>query len=132
MDVIGQRSSPWLHILAMLERFESTHQALDSTPRHRLSCQPRTGRSEGVAIRIIERPTPYVASVTWTDSTSCHYGEQLWTCAKARRSGVCVLSGESIQRGDEVFRPLRRRRQMPANAGFMMLAASVRGAPVAR
>jgi hypothetical protein len=61
--------------------------------------------------------------VSWHDSTSCHYGDQRWIRAKARRTGVCALTGMPVSRGEYVYRPAQAPR--PVNSGAMILASAV-------
>ncbi|WOD13845.1 DUF3331 domain-containing protein [Paraburkholderia kirstenboschensis] len=74
------------------------------------------------AIRVLERSGRTSATVAWSDATSCHYGEQPWRRCIARKAGVCALSGQTIARGDAVYRP-RRVRPAPRNVAAMILAA---------
>ncbi|WP_250475052.1 DUF3331 domain-containing protein [Caballeronia sp. GAFFF1] len=61
--------------------------------------------------------------VSWHDSTSCHYDYQKWFKAKARKTGICALSGREIHRGAYVFRPSQAHR--PVNSESMILASAV-------
>ncbi|WP_321787799.1 DUF3331 domain-containing protein [Paraburkholderia sp. J94] len=137
INLVAMQSDPWAHTLSVLSRLACAPGDAPSAARTRKTASPRVdtpapralGARVGVAVRIVERPTPMTASIIWMDPTSCRYGEQIWRCTKARRNGVCVLSGESIRRGDEIYRPFGRR-PAPANAESMMLAARVRIAPI--
>lgn len=73
-------------------------------------------------IRLLERDSPTSATVAWSDSTSCFYGAQLWRRCIAKKAGVCSLSGQTIARGDAVYRP-RRVQPVPRNVEAMILAA---------
>jgi hypothetical protein len=73
-------------------------------------------------IRLLERNSPTSATVAWSDSTSCFYGAQLWRRGVAKKVGVCSLSGQTIERGDAVYRP-RRVQPIPRNVEAMILAA---------
>ena len=72
-------------------------------------------------VRVTARPSRVTATVTWCDSTSCRYGDQLWRKMIARSAGICALSGNTISRGDSVYRPITST-LMPANATAMILA----------
>jgi hypothetical protein len=72
-------------------------------------------------IRLLERDSPTSATVAWSDSTSCFYGAQLWWRGTAKKAGVCSLSGQTIARGDAVYRP-RRVQHTPRNVEAMILA----------
>lgn len=75
-------------------------------------------------IRVLERNGRTSATVAWSDSTSCCYGEQQWRRYIARKAGVCALSGQSIARGDAVFRP-RPVQPVPRNFEAMILATVI-------
>ncbi|MBN3811366.1 DUF3331 domain-containing protein [Paraburkholderia sp. Ac-20347] len=142
MDVSAMQSDPWAHTLSVLSRLACAPGETPRAARTRKTALPRLAAAPhalsavgapsarcSVAVRIVERPTPMTVSIIWMDPTACRYGEQIWRCTKARRNGVCVLSGESIRRGDEIYRPFGRR-PAPANAESMMLATRVRLAPI--
>ncbi|WP_205187190.1 DUF3331 domain-containing protein [Burkholderia sp. LMG 13014] len=64
--------------------------------------------------------------VRWVESGRCHYGEQRWRLRIALQPGRCAISGQSIEPGEPVFRPVRR--PVPANGDEMIRPASVPGA----
>ncbi|WOD13659.1 DUF3331 domain-containing protein [Paraburkholderia kirstenboschensis] len=72
-------------------------------------------------IRVLERNGRTSATVAWSDSTSCCYGEQHWRRCIARKAGICALSGQSIAKGDAVFRP-KPVQPLPRNFEAMILA----------
>ncbi|MCC8395953.1 DUF3331 domain-containing protein [Paraburkholderia sp. MMS20-SJTR3] len=76
-------------------------------------------------VTVVERLADYAFALSWSDSTRCHYREQVWKRALAKKAGICALSGASIRKGDAVFRPEDRRYRDPLNAGAMILAASL-------
>ncbi|WP_201700950.1 DUF3331 domain-containing protein [Paraburkholderia hiiakae] len=76
-------------------------------------------------VTIEERLANSSFTLSWSDPTRCSYREQVWKRAIARKSGICVLSGTPIKRGDAVFRPLARRYKVPLNSGAMILAVSL-------
>ncbi|WP_449180365.1 DUF3331 domain-containing protein [Trinickia sp. YCB016] len=55
----------------------------------------------------------------WVQPGRCHFGEQRWVLAAAKRSGYCIVSGLPIHRGELVFRPGDR--PAPSNADKMIL-----------
>ena len=71
----------------------------------------------------IERRSRGTIAMDWTDATHGHYGEQLWSLGVARRKSICALSGETINRGDSIYRPRQRGRNTPTNAAAMILAS---------
>lgn len=80
---------------------------------------------EIVHIVILDRPSSDTVLVSWSSSIGCRYGEQTWRKVVARKSGVCILSGHLIVRGDPVFRPKRTRNAMCSNSTAMIKASSV-------
>lgn len=63
--------------------------------------------------------------VRWVESGRCHYGEQRWRLRVALQSGRCALSGQPIEPGEPVFRPVRR--PVPANGDEMIRPAALPG-----
>jgi hypothetical protein len=94
----------------------------------RVRAMCREGYFRKCVIRVLERNGPTSATVAWSDSTSCCYGEQLWRRCIARKAGVCALSGETIARGNVVYRP-RRGRPVPQNIEAMILATVIEAIP---
>ncbi|WP_412025906.1 DUF3331 domain-containing protein [Burkholderia cepacia] len=64
-------------------------------------------------------------SVSWSDSCSGRYTEQIWCRSRARVPSVCALTGRAIRRGDPVFRPRASEICLPSNRQRMILAATV-------
>ncbi|MBP0589414.1 DUF3331 domain-containing protein [Paraburkholderia sp. LEh10] len=73
------------------------------------------------SINLIEWQTTSTIHVSWSNPTLGRYEAQTWRAGLARMSGVCVLTGALIYKGDAVFRPLLRTRTDPANAHEMIL-----------
>ncbi len=63
--------------------------------------------------------------VRWVESGRCHYGEQRWRLRVALQPGRCALSGQPIEPGEPVFRPVRR--PVPANGDEMIRLAALPG-----
>jgi len=76
-------------------------------------------------ISVMERLSLYTISVSWSDSCSGRYAEQIWCRSRARVPSICALTGRAIQRGDPVFRPRGSDVCLPANRQRMILAATV-------
>jgi hypothetical protein len=76
-----------------------------------------------VTINVLEL-TESFATIGWYDPTRCRYEDQRWRRFKARRAGVCAMTGSLIATGADVFRPLATRRN-PANADAMILARAL-------
>ena len=64
-------------------------------------------------IAVMERLSSYMISVSWSDSCSGRYAEQIWCRSRARVPSTCALTGRAIQRGDPVFRPRGARPACP-------------------
>lgn len=77
-----------------------------------------------VTVSLLDRPTSSTATISWSDSTRCCYGDQVWCASRARTEGVCAMSGRPIRRGDAVYRP-RPCRPAPRNAAAMILTSAL-------
>ena len=109
----------WQSTMALLSNEGETQAPVVS------SClRPQGGESDfrECVIRVLERRGRSSATVAWSDSTSCCYGAQLWRRCIAKRAGVCSLSGQTIAKGNAVYRP-RRVQPIPRNIEAMILAA---------
>jgi len=119
----------WLHITRSLgtygidakqpHRCDRSHLRASigqTSPKNR--CQPNT------QIEVLDRPTQFCALISWRDSTRCSYCYQLWRRAVSKKTGFCALSGDPINRGDEIFRPCVRNIK-PLNASAMILATHI-------
>jgi hypothetical protein len=123
---------PWLHAIRLL------HAALDfevagSDPvvplQRPVPRVPRTNASlilprPSLTVRVVERLTHCTVAVSWHDATACCYDDQIWRAGVARKKGVCAMTGESVQVGDAIYRPVNNTRP-PVNDGAMMLATCV-------
>ncbi|RQR49553.1 DUF3331 domain-containing protein [Burkholderia sp. Bp9140] len=76
-------------------------------------------------IAVMERLSLSMISVSWSDSCSGRYAEQIWCRSRARVPSTCALTGRAIRRGDPVFRPRASDVCLPANQQRMILAATV-------
>ncbi|MPV57373.1 hypothetical protein CFB46_31550 [Burkholderia sp. HI2761] len=77
------------------------------------------------SIAVTECLSLSMISVSWSDSCSGRYTEQIWCRSRARVPSVCVLTGRAIRRGDPVFRPRASDICLPSNRQRMILAATV-------
>jgi hypothetical protein len=121
---------PWEHMVSLLlPRDECSAVGTNPTggnPRFQDPyCCASTEERANVTVTLVERASETCAKIAWSDPTRCCYGDQVWRAARARRSGVCVLSGEPIRRGDDVFRPSPGR-QFIVNGNAMILASALR------
>ena len=82
-----------------------------------------------IKITVLERRGPLSAVVSWCDSTTCCYWDQLWRRGRARKRGFCALTGAQIVAGDDVFRP-RLGHRAPLNSDAMILASVMETMPL--
>ena len=85
--------------------------------------RPATG-SQDASVRLLECLSDRTVLIEWSSPTGCRYGEQTWTRANATAAGACALSGKSVARGDEIFRP-HRQKNSGSNALAMILATEI-------
>jgi hypothetical protein len=131
----------WSQTLLLLDRLCAKEPCPDSLDSAGLAASGRAGRPRraekgrrrnnatmrdmpcetpcAAAITLLERLTPRTVALRWC-SASCHYGYQIWVCAKASRSGICAMSGRAIQRGDNIYRPYTRTQVIPVNVDAMI------------
>jgi hypothetical protein len=108
----------WFHTVALL-----SHDSPTTLPGHwpaHADCRHEAYKR--CAIQVLERQSRTVATVAWSDSTACRYGEQFWRRCIARKAGICALSGQAIAKGDAVYSP-RVMRRAPLNIDAMILAS---------
>lgn len=120
----GRHETPWTHTVRGLVHSSASRAATPERAQHGAS-QWQDNAFGQCTVKVEERLTEAAFALSWSDSTRCHYREQIWKRATARRSGICVLSGEAIRRGDAVFRPLATRFKIPLNSRAMILAVSL-------
>ncbi|ABE30079.1 hypothetical protein Bxe_A2895 [Paraburkholderia xenovorans LB400] len=126
MRFLENRRDPWSHLLGELRvfskglqqdagrRFGATQVVLAARTIYRPSPE--------LVVTLAERTGPTSATVVWNEP-NCRYGYQTWRAAVSRVSGVCVISGTRIRRGDLVFKP--QMRPVPLNAHAMILQSVV-------
>jgi hypothetical protein len=151
-DPRASRPDPWEQTLLLLDRLCATEHPEESVNRAELAPGPDieglhrnggrcrkgckiqqgngvTGDVTGDApcaavVTLLDRLSPRTVALRWC-SASCHYGYQIWVCAKARRAGVCAVSGKAIRRGDVVYRPYTRTPVLPVNVNAMIHPAAL-------
>lgn len=120
----------WSQTLALLSKLalsnDDTMESPDGAQRfkRRLPLMPEPCAGAEAKVRILDRPSKNTAIVSWFDPTVCRYGDQPWRASRARQPGTCALTGNSIRRGDAIYRP-RTVRPCPLNANAMILASCV-------
>ncbi len=75
-------------------------------------------------IRVLERPTNRTAVILWRSPGRCYYADQLWVRGIAGKGGRCALSGQSVERGDYIYRP-RQGKFRTLNAYAIILANAI-------
>jgi hypothetical protein len=75
-------------------------------------------------IRVIDRLSGDCVTVAWAHACSGHYGAQLWRKVIARRRAVCAISGETVHRGEAVYKLFRSMDDAP-NRHAVLLARHV-------
>ncbi|MFP4893727.1 DUF3331 domain-containing protein [Paraburkholderia sp. EG304] len=122
MEAQSNILDPWLMTIGILgqlsgEKSSGSNVASEWT---RWSERSAGKRADGLTIRFLERATTTSVTLAWLDPLRCVYGNQEWHLIRARRSGVCAVSGRQIQLDEYIYRPQRRRPQA-VNADAMIL-----------
>jgi hypothetical protein len=121
LDIILR--DPWVQTVDLLghlcdgEQVGYLRGGLRSKPQAK---RPDSVRVSGLMVSLIEWSTATTVTLAWRDSTRCSYGDQVWHLTRARKDGVCAISGRAIHRGEAVFKP-RITRPAPINADAMIL-----------
>jgi hypothetical protein len=76
-------------------------------------------------VSVVARLSSVTLRISWSDSTSGYFGEQVWRMGLAHVQSVCALSGMPIRIGDSIFRPWVSDARAPANGHRMILSSSV-------
>jgi hypothetical protein len=123
---------PWLEMIQLLEMLgniqpERACYSKRMCAQHDCVPLPRIiepHASENAHVWVAERLTPVTAAIEWSDATRCNYSGQIWRAGIAARPGSCALSGESIRRGQAIYRPIPLK-PAPSNAKAMILASRI-------
>lgn len=125
--MLASQVDPWvrtIQLLSMGSRYSDIADGVMPATRrgtlHDGGVTPRPSYPPQLKVSLIERTTASTVTIAWRDATSCFYGAQVWRLARARTSGICVLSGKRIRRGDRIFHP-HRSKPAPVNARAMIL-----------
>ncbi|MFL6637395.1 DUF3331 domain-containing protein [Paraburkholderia graminis] len=129
--IMTKRVDPWaqtIHLLLSGSRCEECAGRRTSAHERMTPCRSDAYSNVNCAARpvvsLIERTSPSAVTIQWRDSTSCFYGAQIWRVAGAKVSGVCVLTGQWIRRGDRIYHPWRSNPE-PVNAHAMILESAL-------
>ncbi|MDE1182204.1 DUF3331 domain-containing protein [Paraburkholderia sp.] len=91
----------WTQTLAMIANTGVAHKIIETLGNARAKAGVRHGDALGKpTVQVLDRPSPQTVSISWCDSRTGHYGDQTWRVGVARKSGICVLSGRPIRRGE--------------------------------
>lgn len=132
-----EQVNPWTQVVSLLSHLSMQDEKADVKPltalvrrRPKAKSRKAAGRQEAtpgashrLKITAIERYKS--AFISWCDPTMGNYADQLWIMMKAPSVGRCALTGQSIKKGDQVFRPSIRNRSLPANCNEMVLATTL-------
>ncbi|WP_408238125.1 DUF3331 domain-containing protein [Paraburkholderia dipogonis] len=129
--MLVSRVDPWAQTIRLLSSgLRCPNAGADATPvperstSYGFEAMPGTSRLPHLRVSLIERTTSLTVTIAWRDPTSCFYGAQVWRAANAKVSGICVLSGQRIRRGDRIFHP-QRSKPAPVNARAMILESAL-------
>ncbi|POR47711.1 uncharacterized protein DUF3331 [Paraburkholderia eburnea] len=122
----------WEYTLTLLGGGSVLHDGVHDKACHAANGLSRTAQSDimdaaparRANLSFVEVCKDKLISVSWSDSTSGHYTEQLWRLCIARKRGQCALTGSNIQRGDKIYRPFVRG-TTPVNADWAVLASAM-------
>jgi hypothetical protein len=116
----------WRRTVAAIRNFEVQPEPVEA-PRpagRRARAASRWDGQSQPTVRVIDKPTPQTLTVSWCDARTGHYGYQTWRVNIARKAGICVLTGRSIDAGEMVYCP-RANGTPPGNAGAMIVASVI-------
>lgn len=118
-----ESQDPWVQTVALLSLISLPKEELVlGVMRFATRQACRADRSSSSArwlsadVHVIERLSACTAAISWHDATSCNYESQIWRAGIARAKGRCAMTGQTIKRGDGIYRPIGQ----PANAGAMI------------
>lgn len=128
----NQFVDPWKMTIGLLGLLNGEKCSADAKVAARLPVKRRRADQAvaGLTIRVIERSTSTRLTLAWRDPSHCAYGDQEWIRTRARRTGVCAVSGRAIRRGEDAYRP-RTMRPRALNADAMIHCIVLDGATCA-
>lgn len=116
-------SAEQLDVCARKRHVALTRCRINTCPPAAEACYRPVKRPAQIAVT--EWLSSATISVSWSDSCSGRYIEQIWCSGLSRVTSVCVLTGRIIRRGDRVFRPRTRGVRVPANQDQMILLDAI-------
>ncbi|MCP3724290.1 DUF3331 domain-containing protein [Paraburkholderia sp. BR14263] len=121
MEAQTQVVDPWQMTIGLLGLLSGETCPSQPVPAARKPASRRSADKPvpGLTIRVLERATATRVTLAWRDPARCAYCDQEWYRTRARRSGVCAVSGREIRRGEHVYRP-RPMRPQALNADAMI------------
>ncbi|MEM5329218.1 DUF3331 domain-containing protein [Paraburkholderia sp. JHI2823] len=121
MEAQTQVVDPWQMTIGMLGLLSGEKCPGNPVPTARKPALRRCADKPvpSLTIRVLERATATRVTLAWRDPSRCAYCDQEWYRTRARRSGVCAVSGREIRRGEDVYRP-RPMRPQALNADAMI------------
>jgi Domain of unknown function (DUF3331) len=121
--LLTSTSNPECSLSARAAHRLSIREASNDRFRHLRERADEAGRSARV-VHVLDRLSERTVTVSWRDSTSCHYNDQIWRVGIARQPGCCAVTGRRIEPGDAIYRPIPAF-PAPVNAQEMILASAV-------
>ncbi|RKP56718.1 DUF3331 domain-containing protein [Pararobbsia silviterrae] len=101
----------------------ASREAANDRRRYQIEAQD-DGTHSGRIVNVLDRLSERTVAVSWRDSTSCHYNDQIWRVGIAHQPGCCAITGMHIDPGDAIYRPIPAV-PAPLNAHAMILASAL-------
>jgi hypothetical protein len=101
----------------------ASREAANDRRRFQIDARDDGSRSARI-VNVLDRLSERTVAVSWRDSTSCHYNDQIWRVGIARQPGCCAITGMHIEPGDAIYRPIPTV-PAPLNAQAMILATAL-------
>ncbi|CAM2148957.1 DUF3331 domain-containing protein [Pararobbsia alpina] len=101
----------------------ASRDAANDRRRYQIDAQDDGSHSARI-VNVLDRLSERTVAVSWRDSTSCHYNDQIWRVGIARQPGCCAITGMHIEPGDAIYRPIPTV-PAPLNAQAMILASAL-------
>lgn len=109
--------------VAAASRSLASREAANDRRRFQIDAQDDGSHSARI-VNVLDRLSERTVAVSWRDSTSCHYNDQIWRVGIARQPGCCAITGMHIEPGDAIYRPIPTV-PAPLNAQAMILSSAL-------